>query len=226
MPSGSFPSAFSTLTPAQAYQSQTRNAAAASSTSLNASASASASGSSSVYGGIAGQGSNSALPSPASNVFPHRSVSSSAGHVHGMPRIHTGDAEIGTAISPDYAATPMPQPSGSAYRQAPGRPTIEVGYGPLGPTGAGGSGARYNGGDRSRDYLPSMDSLSIGGGTDDGPGMLGDIPGIPKRGDESPTVKEFSSLAARFSGEYGRDTGAYLFQVIWAGLTVSLSAAL
>lgn len=220
MPSGSFPSAFSSLTPAQAYPNSNA-AAASSSTSVNH-----ASGTGSLYSGHGG--SASALPSPASNVFPHRTVSASGSQVPParMPgSIHVGDSDIGTAISPDYAATtPMPQPSGSAYRsasqsQAPGprRPTVEVGYGPSAPSASGAEG-RYSGGQYQQaqgghaDYLRSLDNLSLGGDGDDGPGMLGDIPGIPKRGDESPTVKEFSSLAARFSGEYGRDSGTSLFE--------------
>lgn len=144
------------------------------------------------------------LPSPASGVFPHRSVSGGS-HIS-RPGPYTADGsggaggagEIGMAVTtPDYTS------SGAAAQR---RPTLEMGYGSAATITAQG---RYsgNGQDRS-DYMRSLDNLSVDdAGRDSGPGMLGDIPGIPKRGDESPTVKEFSSLAARFSGEYGGDSG-------------------
>ena len=130
------------------------------------------------YQASTGYNGTSNVPSPASATFPHRAT----------PPTNTTGIGIALTTPSNYSSSIAPSISPESSRSTPQRrPTLDLN-----------TYSRYGGG---QDNLRSMESLAIS----DDSGFLGDIPGIPKRGDDSPTAAEFSTLAARFSGEYSKD---------------------
>lgn len=133
------------------------------------------------YQASTGYNGTNSVPSPASATFPHRAT---------PPSANTTGIGIALTTPSNYSSSLAPSVSPESSRSTPQRrPTLDLD-----------TRTRYGGGD---DHLRSMESLAIS----EGSGFLGDIPGIPRRGDDSPTAKEFSTLAARFSGEFGKDGG-------------------
>lgn len=130
------------------------------------------------------------FPTPSGNgLTPAQAYQASTGY-HTLPSPASAVFPARATPSPNHVA---PSISPDSSRSTPQRrPTLELD-----------SRDRFG---RAPEYLRSLESLTI---EEDGP--LGDIPGIPKRGADSPTVAEFSNLAARFSGEYGNGNGEWPF---------------